>query len=225
MSEKLRAVILWGGAVGLASALAGPGCHGARPKGPTYLEHTHFYRLPYNMTKAEFLDAWQEAHSHMRGGEPVEKRIVNTGRDVWEVLIYDVYGRSRKRGRGSGPSAREIDPELQELAVGDVVPNVPNGATGFTVERVVPGHVLVFGPTVTLPERIPVDAIGVRGPTSWAFVLDERVPMSTRLIVRIRAAGPTPLLEAPVRRFWGLAHVVMQRKQLRELAARAESRP
>lgn len=78
---------------------------------------------------------------------------------------------------------------------------------------------------MTIPERIPVFGIGVRGPTSGAFVLDERVPVSTRLIVRIRAAGPTPWREAPVRHLWGLAHVLMQRKQLRELAARAESRP
>jgi proline iminopeptidase len=150
--------------------------------------------------------------------------------EVWPWLVQMGCGRAGWYSydlldNGGRPSAREIDPGLQEIAEGDVLPNVPNGATGFTVARVIPGRALVLGATVTLPERIPVDAIGVRGPTSWAFVLDERVPVSTRLVVRIRAGGPTPWYEAPVRRFWGLMHVVMQRKQLRELAARAETRP
>lgn len=155
--------------------------------------------------------------------------IVAPPSEVWPWLVQMGCGRAGWYSydlldNGGRPSAREVDPGLGALAEGDVVPNVPNGATGFTVARVIPEHALVFGATVTLPERIPVDAIGVRGPTSWAFVLDERVPVSTRLIVRIRAAGPTPWYEAPVRRFWGLAHVLMQRKQLRELAARAEAR-
>jgi hypothetical protein len=147
--------------------------------------------------------------------------------EVWPWLVQMGCGRAGWYSydlldNGGRPSLDEIDPALQSLAEGDVVPNVPNGATGFPVARLNPGHVLVYGTPVALAEGIPVDGIGVRGPVSWAFVLDERVPVSTRLIVRIRAAGPTPWYEAPARRMWGLVHVVMQRRQLRGIAARAE---
>jgi len=115
---------------------------------------------------------------------------------------------------GRQPSAERIVPELQQIAPGTLFPAIPGAIEGFFVLDVEPGRSLVLGfpgpggnPTVT-----------------WAFVLDSHGP-ATRLIVRVRAAQryrfhglPAWLSEPSIR----LVHFVMQRKQLLEIARRAE---
>ena len=46
---------------------------------------------------------------------------------------------------GGGRSAREIHPELQRLAVGDVIPATPDGAGGFEVLELEAPRALVLG--------------------------------------------------------------------------------
>jgi hypothetical protein len=115
---------------------------------------------------------------------------------------------------GRRPSARRIVPELQQIAPGTLFPAIPGATEGFFVLGVEPRRSLVLG--FPGPEGDPT--------VTWAFVLDSHAA-TTRLIVRVRAAQsyrfhrlPAWLSEPSIR----LAHFVMQRKQLLEIAWRAE---
>lgn len=70
------------------------------------------------------------------------------------------------------PSARNIIPELQNLAVGDVVPMSPDGKQGLRVHSLDPPHSMIWG---------------TPGDTTWAWQLDTRPDGSTRLITRVRS--------------------------------------
>lgn len=107
------------------------------------------------------------------------------------------------------PSADRIVPELQHLAVGDVMPTMPDG-TGFRVEAVEPERSLV------LAIRLP------GGVVSSVFVLEDRPPRGTRLVTRLRfAVRPSPLALA-----WAAAmdagDFVMFRRTLLGIRERAE---
>lgn len=105
------------------------------------------------------------------------------------------------------PSARRIVPELQHLAVGDVVPMSPDGRSGMRVHALDPPTSMVWG---------------TPGESTWVWQLDARPGESTRLLARVRARYRlTPaslafaaLLEAAD--FW------MMRKMLVSLRERVE---
>jgi hypothetical protein len=124
------------------------------------------------------------------------------------------------------PSAREIHPELQRLAVGDVIPATPRSPDGFEVLRIEAPRVLLLGGLFDAHEGRQLAFAAPRPPrywhVTWAFVLDPLDERSTRLHVRARAAFPASrrLHAAWIRR----VHVLMQAVQLRNLAARAEGR-
>ena len=108
------------------------------------------------------------------------------------------------------PSARRILPELQHLAVGDILPARPVGAEGFEVRRIVPERALVLG------------GASPRWAGTWAFVLEPLDANKTRLVTRYRAAyPPSPRMSIllPVLR---AVHAFMERKQLRTIKLRAE---
>jgi hypothetical protein len=119
------------------------------------------------------------------------------------------------------PSATAINPGLQRIAVGDVIPALPRGPDGFVVLRVEDERLLVLGDPSLLD--------GVRraeGPpwrTSWAFVLEPIGPAATRLLVRARADYPPRPGLLFTRVLMGAAHEVMERRQLRNLRRRAET--
>jgi hypothetical protein len=124
------------------------------------------------------------------------------------------------------PSAREIHPELQGIALGDVLPATPEGEEGFEVLRIDPPRVLVLGGLYDGDSNRQLPFTSERPErywhVSWAFVLDELQEGKTRLLVRARAAFPgNGWLHAswirPVHRF-------MQSAQLRNLKARVEGR-
>jgi hypothetical protein len=69
-------------------------------------------------------------------------------------------------------SARRIIPELQHLAVGDVVPMSPDGKRGMRVHSLDAPHSLVWGEP---------------GGTTWAWQLDETEDGATRLVTRVRS--------------------------------------
>lgn len=130
---------------------------------------------------------------------------------------------------GGAPSAKELHPEIPPLAVGDIVPATPRGGDGFEVLRVEPNRCLVLGglhgPDASGTVRqLPFSA---ERPTpfwhvTWAFVLEPLDPGTTRLHARVRVAysAGRRLHLAWIRP----VHALMERVQLRNLAARAEGR-
>lgn len=122
------------------------------------------------------------------------------------------------------PSAREIHPELQAIAVGDRLPATPDGEDGFEVLRVEPPRVLVLGGLYD-PRTHQLPFAALRPETfwqvTWAFVLEPLDTESTRLTVRARAAFAGKRLHAAWIR---PVHHFMQQAQLRNLAARVEGR-
>lgn len=117
---------------------------------------------------------------------------------------------------GHQPSATQLVPELQHIAVGTVFPALPGVTEGFTVLALDPYRSLVLGWPV--PAGAPL--------VTWAFVLDARAEASTRLIVRARGGrgyrfhGLPGWASLPIIR---CVHYVMQRRQLLGIARRVES--
>ncbi len=127
---------------------------------------------------------------------------------------------------GGARSAREIHPELQRIAVGQVLPATPGGDDGFEVLRVEAPNLIVLGGLFDgdAGRQLPFeDARPARyWHVTWTFALERLDRQTTRLVVRARAAfSPDERLHAvwirPV-------HRLMQAAQLRNLAARAEGR-
>ena len=168
---------------------------------------------------------------------------------VWPWLVQMGYGRAGWYSYDAidmtGGSARDIVPELQQLAVGDIVPTHPAG--GFEVRILEPDHALVLYADTALVERQAAAAkvsphgempanlqatssfLAASQPmdfaASWAFVLE---PMDdrTRLIERFRVrfgADDRPWTKAtlPV---VGFGVFLMVRRQLLGLRDRVEAR-
>jgi hypothetical protein len=106
------------------------------------------------------------------------------------------------------PSAREIIPALQHVAVGDVVPMSPDGRQGTRIVALDLPHSMLWG---TLPD------------TTWLWVLEPRADGRTRLITRIRSRyrwrSPTIAFSMLVE----FADIWMIRRMLFNLRGRAEA--
>lgn len=127
---------------------------------------------------------------------------------------------------GGRRSAREIHPEWQEIAVGDVLPATDTSDDGFEVLRLEENRLLVLGGLYDGEAHRQLPFHEARPSTywhvTWAFVLEPVGEGSTRLVVRARAAFPeSKRLHAQSMR---ILHPFMERAQLRHLAARAEGR-
>jgi len=145
---------------------------------------------------------------------------------IWPWLVQ----MGRRRGgwyswdlldNGGVPSADRIVPELQNLAVGDILPIKAEGPEGFAVLALDPPRALVLGDPSLLQVRAGPDAHAPRA--TWAFVLEPRGTTATRLWVRVRVAYEPSLLAALLRPMVGTLHEVMERKQLRTLKNRVET--
>jgi hypothetical protein len=161
---------------------------------------------------------------------------------VWPWLIQMGYGRGGwysydAIGMDRG-STRVVLPDLQSLAVDDVVPTHPGG--GLVVKVVEPERHLVLyldseiarrqsaehpldeaTPNVQATDRF-MDFASGEFAASWAFVLEPTTAGGTRLIERVRArmeapAGATVL----ARRLFGFGVFVMLRRQLLGIRERA----
>jgi hypothetical protein len=127
---------------------------------------------------------------------------------------------------GGRRSAREIHPEFQHLAVGDIVAATPEGEDGFEVLGIAPNRVLLLGGLFD-PERDRQLPFHDPRPerywhVTWAFILQPRADGTTRLIVRTRAAlDPSKAFHA---KWIRPVHHLMETAQLRHLAARVEGR-
>lgn len=141
--------------------------------------------------------------------------------DVWPWLAQMGAGRAGWYAydfidNGGHHSAERILPEYQQIGVGSVLPALPGVKDVFVVVRCEPDHSLV------LSWRLP----NGRYQTTWAFVLEQQQPDQTRLIVRGRVASgyrPYGLPEWFATRVGRVAHFIMQRKQLLDIARRVEA--
>jgi hypothetical protein len=106
------------------------------------------------------------------------------------------------------PSADRILPDLQQLAVGDLIPISPDGKHGFTVHTLVPNEYMLWGE---------------RGEMSWLWFLERVSEKQTRLITRVRLKyrwkQPTILLYLLI----DVGDLVMMRKCMLGIQRRAEA--
>jgi hypothetical protein len=144
-------------------------------------------------------------------------------RDVWPWLVQ--MGAGNRAGwysydfidNGRRPSADRIVPTLQTVAIGDLFPAAPGATDGFHVLAFETARYLVLG-WRPAPGAAPI--------MTWAFVLEWRTDVTTRLIVRARGGREYPFYGLPPwigKPFIRFGHFVMERKQLRGIAWRAES--
>jgi proline iminopeptidase len=144
-------------------------------------------------------------------------------REVWPWLVqlgshragwysYDFID------NGGRHSAERILPQYQDIHVGDVFPALPGAKDVFVVAQFEPEKNLV------LSWRLP----NGKYQTTWAFILEQPWPGQTRLLVRGRVASgyrPYGLPEWLAVLLARPAHFIMQRKQLLDIAQRAEAYP
>jgi len=168
---------------------------------------------------------------------------------VWPWLLQLGYGRGGWYSYDvidmRGHSTREIQPELQDLRAGEMVPFAPG--MGFRVDVLEPERALVlYGDDRVSAEAPDMDAgsrdgertgetgVGLKMTgvlaqanmrefqVSWAFVL---VPLDggrTRLLERFRTRstpGPAAAIVGPL---IGIGHFLMTRKQMLGIKGRAE---
>jgi hypothetical protein len=181
----------------------------------------------------------QERSMSMPGDQVVEGAQISVTRaatlrarsdDVWPWLVQMGWGRGgwytprwvdRLLFPANGPSAETVVPELQTLAVGDVVPDgPPRAACGFVVTDLEPGRHLVLHSTSHLP--LSWRQRGLAGVDwSWAFTLRPVAGGSdTRLVFRWRSRTWPASLTAAVQLVVVPADWVMSRGMLRGLEAR-----
>lgn len=157
--------------------------------------------------------------------------IAATPEAIWPWLVQMGGGRAGFYSvdvldNGGARSAREVHPDLQQLAVGDVIAARAGEADGFEVLRVDPPHALVLGGLRDLDARGQLPFASPRPDrfwqVTWAFVLEPLDARTTRLHVRARAAfSPDGRAHAAWIR---PVHHLMQTIQLRHVAERAEGR-
>ena len=136
--------------------------------------------------------------------------LVQMGADRAGWYSYDVLD------NGGQASAEKIIPDLQSPQVGTVFPALPGRRDGFILLENEPTHWLVLG----WPS--PDGGLTV----TWSFMLHEIDDNTTRLIVRARASDAYRFHGLPKSVGMWLAsvvHFVMERKQLLEIARRAEA--
>lgn len=148
-----------------------------------------------------------------RGGWYLSERL---DRIVWRI---------------DNPSVDRVVPELQGLAVGDVVPDSVDGTAHFRVVALEPNHTLVLHsrrhPVTGIWPDLSADDPGLYLDFSWTFVLREVDTGTTRLLLRTRAAVMDGTRPAPgwLRLFLplvDLADFIYTRQMLRGIRRRVE---
>jgi hypothetical protein len=152
--------------------------------------------------------------------------------NVWQWLVQIGVGRggfytydALENAAGLNiQSARQILPEWQNLQVGDVIRISP--VTPLKVEVLEPNRALVLHTTMSLRTAEVVD---VEDPATteyidwtWAFVLDEITPGTTRLIVRVRGSYKPASVRFMVPVALEPIHFLMERGMLQGIRSRAE---
>ena len=135
--------------------------------------------------------------------------LIQMGADRAGWYSYDVLDNGGRR------SADRILQVLQSPSVGAVFPALPGRRDGFILLENEPTHWLVLGWPAPDGELI----------VTWSFMLIEIDENTTRLIVRVRASDDYRFHGLPKAvGFWlaRVVHFIMERKQLLEIARRAE---
>ena len=176
---------------------------------------------------------------------------------VWPWLIQMGSGRAGWYAydhidNGGRSSARRIIPELQQVAVGDVLPWLPGAQDGFVVGEVIPNAALILLVPLQAAAGSSAAASSSSVPAlrvSWALVLAPLAHGRTRLIARGRIsrswlAGQEARSTIPgkpifIERIYGLlakmpwpvllpvagvGHYLMESRMLRGIKHRVESR-
>jgi hypothetical protein len=149
--------------------------------------------------------------------------------EVWPWLLQTGWHRAgwytyrwvdRLLFPANAPSATEILPELQELQVGDHVPDgPPESGCYFVVERMDAPHLLVLRSRTHLPPWPP----GAWLNWVWTWAVDDVGDGDVRVQLRTRGAvGPAGLALAYRAFLW--TDFVMARSHLRGLKQRVEGR-
>jgi hypothetical protein len=149
---------------------------------------------------------------------------------VWPWLVQMGWGRAGwyshdRLDHGGRPSAEEILPELQAIAVGDLIPSSAGARTYFEVMALRERSHLVLGFHMVWPFRSARWAeppARVEQRATWTFVLRPEGEEATRLVVRSRALPRPRWAWAAWDAFFSVAHVAMQRKQLLGIRDRSE---
>lgn len=151
--------------------------------------------------------------------------------EVWPWLVQMGYHRAgwytypwvdRYLWHIDNPSATRIIPELQDLSVGDIVPDGEPGTAFYRVAVIDAPHTLVLHSTSHVPQplrgRMTVD-------WTWTYELREVDARTTRFVLRVRATF-TPWWVRLI--YDGMivpSDFVMARSMLHGVARRAEGRP
>ncbi len=158
--------------------------------------------------------------------------IAATPQAIWPWLVQMGCHRAGwysydRLDNGGVPSATEIVPSLQRIAVGDMLPARPEGDGAFEVLQIEPEQALVLGGVYDVSTgeqtRFAAPKPARYWQVTWAFVLRPLDAQTTRLTVRARVGfAPTAV---GVRTFWMVpVHHFMEAEQLRNLKRRAEGR-
>jgi hypothetical protein len=128
---------------------------------------------------------------------------------------------------GGVPSAERIQPEWQDLTVGQRLASVPSGNAWFEVAALDPERFLALRAAINLRGGRPFDTAGPRPrfyiDALWGFQLKESPDGRTRLVVSGYASARPRLLQAIADLlFWEPAHWTMQTRQFANLKRRAE---
>jgi hypothetical protein len=142
--------------------------------------------------------------------------------ELWPWLVQMGAGRAGWYSydlldNGGRPSAECVLSEFQTPSVGAVFPALPGRRDGFVLIEKEPASWLVLGWPSGKGQQI----------VTWAFVLRDAEPGITRLLVRVRASADYRFHGLPKAVGLWLAsavHFVMERRQLLEIARRAEGR-
>ena len=150
--------------------------------------------------------------------------------DVWwgtllEDLVFVWSDSPESRHNRPKPSATRVLPQFQQLAVGDIVPDGPEGSAYFTVRVIEPERALVYHSTTHLkhltPHRWQDHPQATSGEFSWAFVLRPLPDQRTRLLLRTRATI-RPSWTRSAEPIFFLADFAIVRRMFRNLKERVE---
>jgi proline iminopeptidase len=150
---------------------------------------------------------------------------------VWSWLVQMGCDRAGwyswdRLDNGGHPSADQIYPEWQPVAIGDRWASAPSGRSWFEVAALDPERFLALRASLHLDGR-PFQPAGPRprfySDSSWGFALTELPGGRTRLVVSGYASShPRALTAIGDLVFWEPAHWIMQTRQLINLKRRAE---
>ena len=123
-------------------------------------------------------------------------------------------------------SAIELLPAFQHTAVGDIVPDGPDGAPFFVVRAVEPERAWVLYSDTHLkyvaPTMVHQTPLESSGEFTWVFVLNREGDQGTRLILRTRTRYGPPVMRQLALPLLYLGEAIFPRLILRGLRQRAE---